>query len=254
MKNYLPFLKKIADSTDQIALNYFNKVNLAVSYKTDNSPVSEADKLIEISIRKIAKKNNLPVFGEEFGEDKAGSIRLIVDPIDGTRNFIRGIPIFATLLAIEKEGHIIAGLVSAPALKTRWYAEKETGAFSETTKKNKLKVSIVNQLAKAQIFHGSIYGNEIKQKHYSDKLLSLLRKTERQRGIGDFYQHMLVAQGSGEAALDPVVSPWDIGAIKIIVEEAGGMFTAFSGKDSIYEGTALSTNGLMHAEIQELLK
>lgn len=253
MKNYLPLLTNLADQADKISLKYFNKIDLQIEYKKDNSPVSEADKLIEEFARRFLNKNhkNIGIFGEEFGEDKT-AIRLIIDPIDGTRNFIRGIPIFATLLAIEVSGEIVSGLVSAPALSTRWFAEKNKGAFSQnmiTGKKNKISVSNINTLEKAQLFYGSIYGNEIKQPSYAEKLLNLLKQVPRQRGFGDFYQHMLVAQGSGEAALDPVVQPWDIAPIKIILEEAGGEFSSFSGDLSIYDGTAISSNGKIHQEI-----
>lgn len=251
MKNLSSFLLKLTKKTNPIALKYFNSVNLAVSYKKDNSPVSEADKLIEEIIRKEAKNIGLAVFGEEFGEDKSKELRLIVDPIDGTRNFIRGIPIFATLLAIEEQGKIIAGVVSAPALKTIWSAEKNKGAFCNS---KKISVSKINKLNNAQIFHGSIFGNEIKNKNYSPKLINILKNSQRQRGFGDFYQHMLVAQGSGEAALDPVVSPWDVAAIKIILEEAGGKFSSFSGDNSIYAGTAISSNGLIHEKVLWNLK
>lgn len=253
MKNYLPLLTRLADQADKIALKYFNKMDIQIEYKKDTSPVSEADKEIEEFARKFLNKNhkNIGIFGEEFGEDKT-EIRLIIDPIDGTRNFIRGIPIFATLLAIEEKGEIVCGLVSAPALSTRWFAAKNKGAYVQnmiTKKKNKIAVSNVNKIEKAQLFYGSIYGNEIKQDSYSEKLLNLLKQAPRQRGFGDFYQHMLVAQGSGEAALDPVVQPWDIAPIKIILEEAGGEFSSFSGNLSIYDGTAISSNGTIHQEI-----
>lgn len=275
---YLKLLFRLADNADKIALKYFNSVNLAIEYKKDQSPVSIADKAIEQSVRKIVSQRcpQLSVYGEEFGEEKnTANLRLIIDPIDGTRNFISGIPIFATLLAIEAQGEIIAGLVSAPALATRWWATKGNGAWGEnkaTKQKRQIFVSQQKNLKKAQAFYASIAGNEMPKttqtnspltpllkkrginNSFQKNLLNLLTQTARQRGVGDFYQHMLVAQGSGEFAIDPIVSPWDIAPIKIIIEEAGGKFTSLNNKNSIYEGSAVSSNGLLHEEVLEILK
>lgn len=246
---WLPLLHKIADTTEKIALEYFTKVDLAVSYKKDRSPVSEADQKIEQWVRDFMAKNNpcVGLFGEEYGEDTNKDLRLIIDPIDGTRNFIRGIPIFATLLGIEHNGEIIAGLVSAPGLKTRWFAEKGQGAYLHndlTQQKVRLAVSKIAELKKAQLFHSSLSGNEIRD-NMKPALTAIINATERQRGFGDFYQHVLVAQGSGEAAADPHVQPWDIAPMSIILKEAGGELVSFTGKPSIYEGNAISTNGLV---------
>lgn len=246
---WLPLLHKIADRTEKIALEYFTKVDLAVSYKKDRSPVSEADQKIEQWVRDFMRKKDPAVglFGEEYGEDTNKDLRLIIDPIDGTRNFIRGIPIFATLLGIEQNGEIIAGLVSAPGLKTRWFAEKGHGAHminAITKQKVQLAVSQIKKLRQAQLFHSSLSGNEVRDQ-IKPTLLSIINATERQRGFGDFYQHVLVAQGSGEAAVDPHVKPWDIAPLKIILEEAGGSLLSFSGEPTIYAGNALSTNGLV---------
>jgi histidinol-phosphatase len=254
---WIPLLKKLANASDTIALKYFNKVDLKVDYKNDNSPVSEADKEIEAVVRELIGKSHpdLGIYGEEYGEDALTELRLIIDPIDGTRNFVRGVPIFATLLAIEEKGKIIAGLVSAPALKTRWWAEQNQGAHMEnkiTKIKKPIFVSQINTLSHAQLFHASLSGNEIRDTS-KETLLKVVSHTERQRGFGDFYQHVLVAQGSGEAAYDPHVKPWDIAPLKIILEEAGGKLTSFNGKDSIYEGNCITTNGLVHDELLEII-
>ena len=244
---WLPLLHEIAETTEKIALEYFTKVDLNVQYKKDNSPVSEADQKIEQWVRDFMAKKNpcVGLFGEEYGEDTNKELRLIIDPIDGTRNFIRGVPIFATLLGIEQNGEIIAGLVSAPGLKTRWFAEKGQGAFMTnafTGQKKQIAVSKIADLSKAQLFHSSLSGNEIRDT-MKPALISIINATERQRGFGDFYQHVLVAQGSGEAAVDPHVQPWDIAPMSIILKEAGGELVTFTGKSSIYEGNALTTNG-----------
>jgi histidinol-phosphatase len=174
---------------------------------------------------------------------------LIIDPIDATRNFVRGIPIFATLLAIEQESEIVAGLVSAPALSARWSAARGSGAFAGS---RPIRVSRVSDLARSQIFHGSLGGAEAKR--LPPGLPTLIRATERQRGLGDFYQHVLVAEGAGEVAIDPVMFPWDIAALQVIVEEAGGRATTLQGERSVYGGSLVCSNGLLHEEALRILR
>ncbi|MDR2431378.1 MAG: histidinol phosphatase [Candidatus Margulisbacteria bacterium] len=248
----------LADATDSIALGYFGRLDLRIEYKKDLSPVTQADKEIEEYIRAAAKKIEpaLGFCGEEFGQEKT-ALRLIIDPLDGTRNFVRGLPVFATLLGLEENGGLAAGLVSAPALGCRWWAARGQGAYlrnKNTGQEKQLRVSRITDLKKAQAFHGSLAGNEI-DKISATKILSIIKKTERQRGYGDFYQHMLVAQGSGEMAFDPELKIWDIAGPKIIVEEAGGKVTAFDGgENNLAAGTAVSTNGSLHAEVLRLLR
>jgi len=165
----------------------------------------------------------------------------VIDPIDATYNVARGIPVFATLLAIEANGEVEAGLVSAPALHSRWHAARGAGAWQGV---RRLRVSGVRELGHAQLFHGSLGGYE--GVFTPPSLVALARATHRQRGFGDFWQHCLVAAGSGEDAFDPIVFPWDIAALQVIVEEAGGKATALSGERSIYAGSLVSTNGLLH--------
>ena len=180
----------------------------------------------------------------EGGESKGeGATRLIVDPIDATANFARGIPIFATLLALEHDGQIVAGLVSAPALQRRWHAARGEGAFCG---ERRLRVSAVSKLEDAQAFHGSLAGGEAVPN--TPKVTALVERTWRQRGVGDFYQHMLVAEGCGELAIDPVVAPWDVAPLGIIVEEAGGKATTVAGETDIYGGSLVSSNGILHDE------
>jgi len=256
--NWLKLLHALADETDKIALRYFSQCDLQVEYKKDNSPVTRADKEIEEYIRVAAKKYEpaLGFYGEELGQDEA-ELRLIIDPIDGTRNFVRGVPIFATLLAVEEKGRLLAGLASAPAIGYRWQAVRGQGAFlrrQNAGAEKQIRVSGISELGKAQAFHSSLAGNEIDAES-ARKVLNVLQKTERQRGYGDFYQYMLVAQGSGEIALDPELKPWDLAAPKIIVEEAGGKVTSFSGEENnLASGTAVATNGLLHAEVLRLLR
>jgi histidinol-phosphatase len=248
---WLELLHEIADAADGMALRHFRRADLRVDGKSDGSPVSEADQAIETMARDLVAKRSpgMGVFGEEEGETRGdGELRLIIDPIDGTRNFVRGIPVFAALLAIEDQGRVVAGVVSAPAMRMRWYAASGKGAFLGP---RRLHVSPINDLRKAHLFHGDLSGHTEGQPPAGELLL--IGRVERTRGFGDFYQHMLVAEGAGEIALDPKMQPWDIAAVKIIVEEAGGKSTSFAGEESIHSPTLLSTNGHLHAEVVERL-
>ena len=184
--DWLPLLAEIADRADEIALRYFLASDLRVDEKPDHTPVSEADLAIEEAARRLVaeRRPDLGIYGEEQGETPgAGEARLLIDPIDATRNFVRGIPIFATLLAIESEGEVQAGLVSAPALGTRWSAARGHGAWQG---ERRLRVSGVSELARAQLFHGSLYGSE--GTGHGERIAALAATTSRQRGFGDFFQ------------------------------------------------------------------
>jgi len=248
---WLELLHEISDAADGIALRHFRRADLRVDDKHDGSPVSEADRAIEAMARELVVKRSpgLGVFGEEEGETPAQSgVRLIIDPIDGTRNFVRGIPVFACLLGIEEDGRVVAGMVSAPAMRTRWYAARGMGAFLGP---RRLHVSPINDLARAHLFHGDLSGRG--EGSRPPGIVPLMSRVERTRGFGDFYQHMLVAEGAGEIALDPKMQPWDIAAVKIIVEEAGGKSTSFAGVDTLSGGNLVSTNGHLHDAVLDAL-
>ncbi|MCH9687578.1 MAG: histidinol-phosphatase [Deltaproteobacteria bacterium] len=243
-ESWLPLLHDLADEADRISTGYFRSRNLPVEHKADRSLVTKADLEVESAIRDLMAKRHpeLGVFGEEQGDTKGSSgSRLIVDPIDATANFARGLPIYATLLALEVDGEVVVGLVSAPALHERWHAARGHGAWSGD---RRLAVSRVAALDGAQIFHGSLAGSEAVPT--TAKIPALLAGSWRQRGLGDFYQHMLVAEGCGEIAVDPIVMPWDIAPVQIIVEEAGGRATTIDGTRSIYAGSLVTSNGQLH--------
>ncbi len=250
-ERWLPFLTAAADRADEIALRWFRRPGLRVDTKPDQSPVTEADQTIEATVRALARDRHpeLGLLGEEQGKaaGSAGDARLIVDPIDGTRNFVRGIPVFATLLAIEAGDEVVAGVVSAPALQARWHAARGTGAFRDG---RRLQVSGVRALEHALLFHGNLGPGEPAP---PPGIMRLIGQVERTRGFGDFYQHMLVAEGAGEIAVDPAMQPWDIAAVQIVVEEAGGRATTFSGERSIYGGSLVTSNGSMHQAILDTL-
>src|SRR3989454_10184616 len=240
-----------ADRADEIALHFFRNPGLQVDTKPDLSPVTEADQAIEAMARRLVRDTHpeLGVLGEEEGEAAgAAEVRLIVDPIDGTRNFVRGIPVFATLLAIETGGEVVAGVASAPALGARWHAARGGGAYRDG---RRIQVSRIASLEHAMLFHGNLGPGEAGP---PPGIAELFARVERTRGFGDFYQHMLVAEGAGEAALDPVVQPWDIAALQVIVEEAGGRATDLSGERSIRAKSLLTSNGLLQDAILAILK
>ncbi|MCA9704732.1 MAG: histidinol phosphatase [Myxococcales bacterium] len=242
--DWLPLLHDLADQADALSTRYFRQSDLPVERKADRSLVTKADLEVEAAIRDTMARRHpeLGVFGEEHGEHQGSSGgRLIVDPIDATANFARGLPIYATLLAIELEGEIAAGLVSAPALHQRWHAARGAGAYSGT---RRLQVSNVVAIEDAQVFHGSLAGAEAVPN--TAKIPALLQRSWRQRGVGDFYQHVLVAEGCGEIGVDPIVNPWDIAPLQVLLEEAGGRATAVDGRRTIYAGSLVSSNGRLH--------
>jgi histidinol-phosphatase len=249
--DWIPLLARIADEADAIALRFFRQASLRVDTKADASPVSEADRAIEAAARRLVAAHHpeLGVLGEEEGETGSRDARLILDPIDGTKNYVRGIPVFASLLAIELAGEVNAGLVSAPALGQRWHGARGAGAWSGD---RRLRVSAVRDWDRAQLFHGSLSGSEGRETPAG--LTRLIQRAGRSRGFGDFWQHTLVAEGTGEVAVDPRVAPWDIAALQVIVEEAGGMATALDGQRSIYGGSLVTSNGVLHQEALAVLQ
>ncbi len=252
MNSWIPFLKQIADVADEIALHYFNQDNLNIEIKDNMTPVSAGDLAIETEIRALVKSEHpeLSIIGEEYGETTTDSnLKLIIDPIDGTKNFIRGLPFFGSLFAIEDNGNVVAGMVSAPALHGRWWASKNQGAYYNNQKIN---VSKIDQLDTANGFYGSLFGSEASAK--PEQVIKLLSDTNRQRGFGDFYPHMLVAMGCGEYAIDFKLSVWDIAPLKIIVEEAGGKFSNTNGEDTIYSGNIVCSNGHLHQTVLDYIQ
>jgi len=239
------------DATDKIAIDHF-RVDVPYKSKDDGTPVTEADVAIEEVLRKAIEETypEDAVVGEEGGAagDPKSDRRWIIDPIDGTKNFRRGIPIFATLIALEEKGSIVAGVVSAPAINNRWFARKGGGAFRDGTK---ISVSKVKEIALAEISSGGV--GTIAQTGLEEKFAALCQQAARHRGFGDFWGHCLVAQGSMDVMLDPEVAVWDLAALKIIVEEAGGKMTSAKGEDRIDGGSALTTNGNLHDEVVRAL-
>jgi histidinol-phosphatase len=236
------------DLAGTITLPAFRRPSLAVETKADSTPVTEADRATEAAIRELIARERPgdAVLGEEMGSTGSGARRWFIDPIDGTVNFVRGIPVWATLLGLEVDGSMQLGVVSAPALGRHWWAERGEGAFAAAQRERgeRIRVSSVADLSGAGISSASMADFP-----EPGRLVELARKVKRDRGFGDFWSHMLVAEGACEVGLDPVVSVWDIAPLQVIVEEAGGKFTDFAGARRLDGGTALSSNGLLHDDV-----
>ncbi|MGH7806157.1 MAG: inositol monophosphatase family protein, partial [Candidatus Binatia bacterium] len=235
-----------------IALRSF-RTGLAVERKADQSPVTEADRACERRIVEILRERfpDYGFFGEELGKSEgAGKARWIIDPIDGTKSFIRGIPFFATLIGLEEDGEVTAGVVHAPATGELLYAARGEGAYDETGRR--LRVSEITTLDRAMVSFG---GMAIFQKEgWWRAFEELVARTARQRGFGDYLGSVMVARGWSEAMLELDVKAWDLAPLKILVEEAGGRFTDFSGRATIHGGSAIVTNGRIHEEVLEILR
>jgi histidinol-phosphatase len=241
----LTFALELADLADELTLPPFRTQAFEVETKADRTPVTEVDRAVERAIRERIERDRSDevVVGEEYGAEE-GNVRWIVDPIDGTKNFVRGIPVFATLIALERSGELVVGAASAPALGRRWWAARGQGAFADGAP---IQVSTISDLAEAQLCFGGL--NAWRSAGRLDAFLALAARCTRTRGFGDFWMHMLVAEGSADVAAEPGVSLWDLAAVKVIVEEAGGRFTNLAGEARADGGSAVSTNGFLHQEV-----
>jgi histidinol-phosphatase len=233
---------RLADTADSISLPRFRS-GLTVETKADLSPVTEADRLVESELRQLLaeERPDDAVLGEEEGAVGTGRRRWIVDPIDGTRNYSRGIPVWATLIALEVDAVVRVGVVSAPALRGRWWAERGAGAFANA---EPMQVSAVATVEEA-VLSFSI----------ENDVPPLARRAWHARGLGDFWAHMLVAEGAVDGAVDAIgVSEWDLAAVQVIVEEAGGRFSDFAGDPRIDRRSGVTSNGLLHDELLEAIQ
>ena len=253
--NDLALAMRLADAADSITLARYQSIDLVVSTKPDNTPVTDADKATEQALRALLKSHRPEdgIVGEEFGNDAGGAQRYwVIDPIDGTKNFLRGVPTWATLIGlIEKQSDgtevVVVGVVSAPALFRRWHASEGNGAFVSINKgaPERINVSQVSEIKDASISYSDFIG-------WGERLApfqELMAAAWRTRGIGDFWSHMLVAEGAVDIAAEPSLALWDMAALDIIVREAGGRFTNLEGIDGSLGGSGLSTNSAIHQKI-----
>jgi histidinol-phosphatase len=263
----------LADLADAISLDRYQAQDLVITTKPDNTPVTDADRAVETAIREALATHRQTdgLVGEEFGSDKGTSGRYwVIDPIDGTKNFMRGVPTWATLIAlveVDSSGveEVVVGIASAPALARRWSAAKGHGAFVrfnggnsdaslselaedefdgsvQGSNEKKISVSKVASLSDASISYSDFIGWEDRLEPFQ----KMLANAWRTRGIGDFWSHMLVAEGAVDIAIEPKLAVWDMAALDIIVREAGGSFTNTAGHNGPFGGSGVSTNGLLH--------
>ena len=259
----------LADLADAITLDRYQAQDLVITTKPDNTPVTDADRAVETAIREAlaTHRQSDGLVGEEFGSDKGSSGRYwVIDPIDGTKNFMRGVPTWATLIALVEvdaagSEEVVVGIASAPALTRRWAAAKGHGATvrfnsgnsdfvdsesddesTEGVSEKKISVSKISSLTDASISYSDFVG-------WGDRLepfQKMLAAAWRTRGIGDFWSHMLVAEGAVDVAIEPSLALWDMAALDIIVREAGGSFTNTAGHSGPFGGSGVSTNGILH--------
>jgi histidinol-phosphatase len=256
-EEYGALLEAIANEADAIAMRYFRTDGMRVERKGDGTAVTQADRAVEemARARVAASGLALDVLGEEMGGGEAkapstsGRARLIIDPIDGTEEFARGIPTFGTLLGIERDAEIVAGIVCAPGLGARWWAYRGEGAYRNG---KPMRVSTISRLSEAMVFTTGT--GPTKSREDREKIRRLSDAAKHGRALGGFWQHMMVAEGATEAALDWTSKPWDLAPLGIIVEEAGGKATNVRGERTIYTGDLLSTNGKVHEEALKLLR
>jgi histidinol-phosphatase len=246
----------LADAADAQTMARFKALDLQVSTKPDLTPVSDADRSVEEAIRSTLSRARPrdAITGEEFGATGHGPRRWIVDPIDGTKSFVRGVPVWATLIALMDGDAVVAGVVSAPALHRRWWAAHGSGAYtgSSLSSATRLVVSGVRDLGSASLSFSSLSGWAARDRETA--FLTLTRSVWRVRAYGDFWSYMLVAEGAVDVAAEPEVALHDLAALTVIVTESGGRFTDLSGVAGPAGGSAVATNGHLHDEVLALLK
>ena len=240
---------QLADAADRLALGRFQAVDLQIDTKPDLTPVTDADRAVETEIRSILgrERPDEPVSGEEFGADVSESQRRwVIDPIDGTKNFVRGVPVWATLIALLDGPTPVVGVVSAPALCRRWWARSGGPAWTSVDGSGirMIEVSRVSALADASLSYSSLGGWD--KLGRGEQFIGLTQQIWRSRAYGDFWSYMLVAEGAVDLAAEPELSLWDMAALAPIVEAAGGRFTGLEGRRGVLSGHALASNGLLH--------
>lgn len=247
---------QIADEADVVTRARFLAADLQVETKPDATPVTEADKRAEQVIRErlAGHRPDDGILGEEFGDDGAHDRRWIVDPIDGTANYLRGVPVWCTLIGLEVDRDLVVGVASAPALGRRWWAARGRGAWTRDVDGTvrRLHVSGITSLKDASFSYSD-------EAHWADVgahdgLRTLIGTCWRTRGYGDFLSHVLVAEGAVDVAAEPALMPWDMAALVPIVTESGGTITAYDGTPALAGGNAVTTNGYLHEDVLTVLR
>ena len=238
-----------ARAAGEIALRYYHG-GFEVTIKPDRTPVTQADREAEQAAKAVLRRA-FPThgfLGEEFGAEGSTAVRWIIDPIDGTKNFVRHIPVWAVLIALEEAGEVTTGVVLNPVTDELYWARRGEGAFRNG---ERIRVSAGSRLADATLLHSGL--NLLRAGGAWDGFVRLVDATARQRGFGDYYGYGLVAEGKAEVYVEVDLKPWDVAPVKILVEEAGGRLTDFTGRPDIYDGSVVASNGLLHEEVLRLL-
>ena len=260
LRDWLDFALDTADAAGEIARRWFRH-DVEIMTKPDQTFVTAADREIERMTReRIADRfPGHGVHGEEYGvEEGTAGVRWWIDPIDGTANFVRAVPLFGFLLAAERDGELVVGVVAAPALGQRWYAAHGLGAWSDggpvagSEQPRRLHVSGVSTIRESLLLYGS--HTDVVASGKAPGFQALIADAWRDRGFGDFWGYALVAEGSAEAMIEADLSPWDLAAPAVVVEEAGGRLTDLSGERTIHGRSAVATNGVLHDEILRRLR
>ena len=246
----------LAAQADAITLSRFLAADLAVETKLDLTPVSDADRAVEEALRQALERERPAdaLIGEEYGATASAARRWVIDPIDGTKNYVRGVPVWATLIALQQDEKTVVGMVSAPALGRRWWAAAGSGAWTRTaiTEARACQVSKVESLTHASLSYSSLEGWDAAGRR--DQFRNLADSVWRNRAFGDFWSYVLVAEGAVDVACEPEVSLWDLAPLSVIVEEAGGRFSDLSGANRVDGGSAVATNALLHDAVLEILR
>lgn len=245
----------LADSVDGLTMKRFKSQDLTVETKPDLTPVTDADREAEQVIRaQLGRvRNRDAVIGEEFGTTGSGGRQWVIDPIDGTKNYVRGVPVWATLIGLVEDGEVVLGVVSAPALNRRWWAAAGSGAFTgrSLSQATRLSVSSVNQLSDASLSYSSLSG--WRDLGVRQQFIELTDSVWRTRAYGDFWSYCMVAEGAVDIACEPELNLYDMAALVPIVTEAGGRFTSLAGQDGPFGDNALASNGLLHDAALDVL-
>jgi histidinol-phosphatase len=256
MNSDLELALEMAAAADQLAMSRYRALDLSIETKPDFTPVTEADRAVETKLRELLASNRTAdgVIGEEFpNTNESASRTWIIDPIDATKNYVRGVPVWATLIALAVDGKPEVGVVSAPAMGRRWWASPQDGAFTQDVDGSirSLNVSAVRDLADASFSFSDSVGWEALGSNVLSRITS---SVWRSRGYGDFWSHLLVAEGAVDIAIEPELQSYDMAAFVAIVLASGGAVTGANGQDPLIAGNAVTTNGLLHNAVLDLIK
>jgi histidinol-phosphatase len=251
MPSHLEVALELADIADVITVARFRAPDLRVDTKSDHTPVTDADRATEEALRDALQRlrPEQAIVGEEYGGDASAEWRWILDPIDGTINYANGVPVWATLIALMRGDRAVCGVVSAPALRRRWWAATGQGAFKDSGER--IRVSRTRRLEDAYVSCTDV--RDFATRRGAAGFGALLDRVRVMRAFGDFWSHMLVAEGVIDVAIEAWVNPWDVAAAQVILTEAGGRFSDFDGADRIESGNVITTNGLLHDDVVALM-